>query len=404
MNSYGGLRTGHDPPSWVAQPAAGEIVKDCRGGFELASSMDWKSYDPFDLLLVKHGEFMRRYSPLTGRLVVQLGRRTGSRVRHLARIAQHEEAKAIGDFLLASVLLSSRYKVSWSHAYIKPLADRLERLTVKTRNGVGWGLGFPYASRFVSVPARTPNAYTTICCVAALTRAAEYLHDDAPLDLALAGAQAISVDLGIVRDGGRCWFRYWPGDDSCILNVQALVAGCFQRLGAVTGDGGLSSQAELAVATVLASQRSDGSFPYSTDRRARFVDAFHTGFVLEGLTRFRMNSPYEGTSHVRECVNRGMEFLRAHLMDASHFPRRSPGGPVARDGQNVGQLIQTLVACGDDHDRLLAADLWRRWASGRSRDRTTGGDDRRRVTSLRWEVGPTVLAGAHLASVLAEDR
>jgi hypothetical protein len=180
------------------------------------------------------------------------------------------------------------------------------------------------------------------------------------------------------------------------VNVQALVAGCFQRLGSMIDDRRLCAQAELAVDVVRASQRADGSFPYSTDRRGEFTDSFHTGFVLEGLTRFGLLAPNSSGTGALECVERGMEFLRTRLIGPSHLPRSSPGGRIARDGQNVGQLIQTLAACGDTRDRRAAADLWRRWTS----ESSTG----TRAASLRWEVGPIVLAGAHLAADLADNH
>lgn len=76
---------------------------------------------------------------------------------------------------------------------------------------------------------------------------------------------------------------------------------------------------------------------------------------------------------------------------------------MVRDGQNVGQLIQTLVSCGGPIDRQIAGDLWLRWSS-ESSIRGTATRNGRQVASLRWEVGPTVLAGARLAAALTEDR
>ena len=380
-----------------------EIVARCRAAFELASTVDWSSYDPFDALLLPFGASAQDRSPLVARIIVQSGRRSGARLRRLAGITPHEEAKALADFLASSAWLARLPGGDWASSYHEELTNRLEGLAIRLRHGLAWGLSFPYSSRFVSVPARTPNAYTTICCVDALLDLAEDCRDARPLDLACAGARAVSTDLGVVRRGRHFWFRYWPGDDSCIVNIQALVAGCFQRLGSMTDDRSLCAQAELAVDAVRASQRRDGSFPYSTDSRGQFTDSFHTGFVLEGLTRFRLNAPHASATGVQECVDRGMEFLRARLIGPSHFPRRSPGGRVVCDGQNVGQLIQTLVTCGGIRDRRIGADLWLRWTS-ESSGGYTATQSGRRVGSLRWEVGPTVLAGAHLASVLAEDR
>lgn len=380
-----------------------EIVAPCRAGFELASSADWRSYDPFDALLVPFGAALQRRSPLAARLTVQAGRRSGTRLRRLLGVRPHHEAKALADFLAASAILARSVPGGeWASSYQEDLTSRLERLSIPLRNGLAWGLSFPYSSRFVSVPARTPNAYTTICCVDALLDVAERSEGPHLLELACAGARGVSTDLGVVRDGRHAWFRYWPGDDTCIVNVQALAAGCFGRLGSITDDRGLCAQANLAADVVRAAQRPDGSFPYSTDSRGGFTDSFHTGFVLEGLTRYRRNASDASAAGVQECVDRGMEFLRTRLIGPSDLPLSSPDGRVVRDGQNVGQLVQTLLTCGTNRDRHVATELWLRWAPGASGADIASGSGHR-APSLRWEVGPVVLAGARLASAIAEE-
>jgi hypothetical protein len=283
--------------------------------------------------------------------------------------------------------VSSHRGVDWPEQYIGQLGDRLCRLAVPTTHGCGWGLGFPYASRFVSVPARTPNAYTTISCVLALARAAAKTGDERLLTAAQAGARAISSDLGIVDDGARRWFRYWPHNDACIVNLQALIAGCFAQLGRTVGDQRLIDEAELAAEITSAAQHEDGSFPYSLDDRGSFVDAFHTGFVLEGLSRFRD----AGGQLSASCVPHGVDYLQARLMAPSGLPRSSPDGRVVQDGQNVGQLVQTLALCGDAGQTRLACEVWQAHAQPTAFGPTA---------SLRWDVGPIVLAGAHLAAAL----
>lgn len=379
-----------------------EIVARCRAGFALASSVDWRSYDPFDALLVRFGPALQHRSPLAARLTVQAGRRSGTHVRRLFGIRPHYEAKALADFLAASVMLAGSVPGGeWASAYQEDLTSRLEGLSIPLRSGIGWGLSFPYSSRFVSVPARTPNAYTTICCIDALLDVAERSEDPRLLELACAGARGVSTGLGIVRNGRGAWFRYWPGDDTCIVNVQALVAGCFGRLGSITDDRGFCAQANRAADAVLAAQRPDGSFPYSTDRRGEFTDSFHTGFVLEGLTHYRRSASDASAAGVQECVDRGVEFLRTRLIGSSGLPLSSPEGRVVRDGQNVGQLVQTLLTCGTNRDRRVAAELWLGWTSGSPGVDIASGS-RHRALSLRWEIGPIVRAGAGLASAIAE--
>lgn len=383
------------------EAAVGEVVWVCRSAFESAARSGWRSYDPHDLLLAPIGAGLQRRSSVSARILVQLGMRSGPTLRRVLGVSPHEESKALADFLLASTLLTFPVGADWASVYRQPLGARLGRLSIAMRNGRGWGLSFPYASRFVSVPAHTPNAYTTICCVAALARAAEGgVH--ALLELAVAGARAVTEDIGIVRRGERTWFRYWPGVDTCIVNLQALIAAAFQELGVFVDDDGLIAHARDAAALAIGAQHADGSFPYALDERGQFVDAFHTGFVLEGLTRFQLSGGV--VDGIDESVSRGFRYLRARLMDASHLPLARPGGKVVRDGQNIGQLVQTLAICGDGQDRALALDLWRHLGPGlvgtAHSDVGRRGPGRR---SLRWDVGPIIVAAAHLAALVCGE-
>jgi hypothetical protein len=334
------------------------------------------------------GDGIRRRSSFAARLLIQLGRHTGPTLRRLLGVRPHAEAKAVADFLLAAMLLADSQDSNWVASYSEPLIARLERLAVQTPNGLGWGLSFPYATRFISVPAQTPNSYTTISCVGALTVAARQSRDARALELAIRGARTITEDLGVAIAGERRWFRYWPGVDTCIVNLQALIAAALQELSEFAGDRDLTGHARSAASVVIDAQRPDGSFPYALDGRGQFIDAFHTGFVLEGLTRFRARGG--DLAGIDSAVAHGYEYMRLRLVGESGWPLARPGGNAVRDGQNVGQLVQTLVICGAGEDRAPALDLWHRCAA----ELTHGGASR----SLRWDVGPMVVAGAHLGS------
>jgi hypothetical protein len=377
------------------QEEIAQVVDDCRSALTLAERMEWKSFDPFDLLLSPPFEWVRRRLVFAGRVIVQIGRRSGPGVRRFVGVRPHEEAKSTADLLHACALLAPE---PWARDAIDPLAERLRRLAIPTPHGHAWGLGFPWASRFVSVPSGAPNAYTTISAVAALTRAG----DDRHLELARAGAAFISEDLGVVSDGSASWFRYWPNDDSWIVNVQALLAASFQELARLTGAEKLASHAALAARAALRAQRPDGSFPYSMDPRGQFMDAFHTGFVLEGLTRFRQSGGDLADARLDEAIDRGMAFFRSRLVDGEGRPLKAPGGEPVRDGQNVGQLIQTLVVCGNDVDRRQAVEIWRSyrtqpWLRAPEAAAQSG------TVSLRWDVAPVALALAHLAVALSRE-
>ncbi len=165
-------------------------VEAARACFLIAERSDWKSGDPYDILLSPALGAVRRVSPFASRVLIQAGRRMGPGLRRALGVPAHEEAKAISDYLEAAVLLAET-GADWARQALQPLADRLVRRAIHAPHGVGWGLEFPYVSRYVSVPARTPNIYQTTNALVALMGAHSVLRDDALLEWITRGFEFI---------------------------------------------------------------------------------------------------------------------------------------------------------------------------------------------------------------------
>jgi hypothetical protein len=368
------------------------LVAGAREAFELGARLDWKSHDPYDLLLSPLGRAVQSRSWLGARVVVQIGRRSGTGVRRLLRVPEHEEPKALAEFLRASARLSAA-GARWAQPFTAELARRLRDRSIETVDGRGWGLDFPYASRFVSVARGTPNLYVTTVACQALLEHHDAARDPAALEAAVDGCRFILDGLGWFEHRGRRWLRYWRGLDTPAVNVQASAAALLARAGAAVGDERLLVSADHAAGAALGAQRGDGSWPYSDDGRGDFVDGFHTGFTLQGLAEYAAAREPDTIEGTEDAVRRGFVYFGDHLLTPDGLPRRVADGKVSLDGQNVAQCIQTLVVCKrDSRDTLAAHRLWR----GCLARRLGGGGSR--FPALRWTVGPAVLATAYLLS------
>jgi hypothetical protein len=325
------------------------------------------------------------------RLAVQAGRRSGTAARAALRVPVHEEPKAIADFLRAASLLAAAGE-PWAAAYAPALAARLRTASVPTDAGPGWGLAFPYASRFISVERGVPNLYVTTVVCQALLDYHDLAEDRVTLETALDGCRFIVDGLGSFERRGCRWLRYWRDLDTPTINVQASAASLLARAGA-RGNERLLPAADAAAATVVATQRPDGSWPYTDDGRASFVDGFHTGFTLQGLAEYAALRGSAAVPGAAEAAARGFSFFVDHLLTADGLPRGAAGGKASLDGQNVAQCVQTLVVCGrGPHDLGAAHRLWRLCLP----QLLGGGSDR--FPALRWTVAPATLATAYLAS------
>jgi hypothetical protein len=366
-----------------------------RRAFDTASAIEWRSHDPFDFLLSPYLGGFRRRSPFAARVFVQIGKRSGAGTRRLLRVPTHEEPKALADYLRAAVVLSS-LGYAWAVPWVDALVARL-----RTNDPTpGWGLAFPYVSRFTNAGAGTPNIYVTGAVVEALLDAAVLSDDPGVAECAHAGMRFVVDGLGAMNYSGHRWLRYWADNDARIVNVQASSAGLLARVDSQVGDSRLGELSDDLADTVLAMQRADGSWPYGDDPTGSFIDGFHTGFTLQGLTEYnRWRGDGTRTAQVADAVRRGLGFFHERLMTPEGLPRGMADGRVSLDTQNVAQCIQTHVVCARDARDLAAA--YRLWSATEVPATTSGSA---RDTALRWSLGPRVLATSHLMNALAEGQ
>ena len=385
------------PVSGRAAPASsatcqGSLAEAARGAFALGEALDWRSYDRDDILLSPLTRPLIDVSPFAARVVLQIGRRSGWRVRRLLRIRPHEEPKALADFLQAAVLLA-RGRERWAASYVGALSERLRRAAVPTSAGYGWGVRYPWVSRFGTTAADEPNMYTTTVACRALLDAHELQHDQPSLDVALCGVDQILGGLGSFTHRGLTWLRYTAGADNPIVNIQSSAASLFARIADYRGPE-LLEAADRAAETVIASQRRDGSWTYSIDGRGDFVDGFHSGFTLEGLQGYADRRGANAVPGTHGALAAGLGYFKEHLLTSGGLPRGFADKAVSFDGQNVAQAIQTLLVCGNATEVESAARIW---TLGFERLRL----DDMRFAALRWSIGPFVVATARLIEAAA---
>ena len=355
-------------------------------GFRLAEQLDWRSHDPYDLLLSPYARPLGT-SSFAARAWIQVGKRTGGGVRRILRVPLHREAKALADFLRAAVVLDCLGETAY-----RLTAGRLEQmlgeLRCTTRAGCGWGLSFPYVSRFGPIAMGSPNVYTTTNVCQALLDA-EGESGEIP-ELVAAARRFLIEDLGRFSFGRCLWFRYAPGGTAPIVNVQASAASLFARLGWASADEDSKPFAHEAAATAVRAQRPDGSWPYSVDGSGEFVDGFHTGFTLEGLAGYRALAGADSVAGTEEALAKGLSYFESHLITPTDIPREYANGAPTTDAQTVAQCVQTLALCGGAGGLERALRIWRGSVSRHLDPRPE------ELLSLRWTLGPAVLATAHV--------
>jgi hypothetical protein len=104
-----------------------------------------------------------------------------------------------------------------------------------------------------------------------------------------------------------------------------------------------------------ARQAPDGSWPYSEESYGRWVDGFHTGFVLEGLARVVRAT---GDAALRATLDRGIRYYVAQLFGPDGEPKYYPDRARPYDALSAAQGVETLhVAIGGRAAQAVPAQL-----------------------------------------------
>ncbi|WP_417827185.1 prenyltransferase/squalene oxidase repeat-containing protein [Thalassospira povalilytica] len=208
------------------------------------------------------------------------------------------------------------------------LCDVTARLVGLQNHDGGWGYPFAWQARAFYAKRHQSNAIVTSFVMDGLLAAG--MAPDHPV---LQNA-ADFIESALWRGG---YFAYFADTDAEIHNASLWAA--FVLLSVRPGH----DKTKRAVLRVVDAQNADGSWPYGTRHHHRFVDGFHTGYVLDLLDRLRLG----GMMGLDEAIDRGFAFYRSACFDADGLPRNFAGrdGPI--DAHNVAQAMATLCRFGD---------------------------------------------------------
>ena len=294
-----------------------------------------RGWDPYDALA---SPLVRALAPgRWGRVAwTQLLRRSPLQLRPLLRVPQLRSSKTVALVLQARLSLAASAPTLADAPSIPRLVAWLEES--RAPEG-GWGYPFAWANRDAHVPAHTPNAVVTAFVGHALLDAADAGVPVAEDMLHAAGtflAERLNRLLG--ADGAFC-FSYTPLDRRAVHNASVLAASLLARL-AVRGPEPAWREAALAAQRfTLAAQRDDGAWPYGTTSRNRWVDSFHTGYLLIALDQIDRSLEDD---LAQAAIERGLRFWVGTFLRPPAVAYR-PGRPYPVDMHGVAHAILTLL-------------------------------------------------------------
>ena len=361
-----------------------------------AGEAEFRGADPYDALWWPHWPRALVAGRRRRTALVQLHARSPVDIRRLYRRQHSLIPKTLAVFGSAALRLSGQDELAAEARRIGTQA--LELLAADQTNGLhGWSYPWDVQTRWSFYAAGTPNIVSTAYGSRALAAVAGPWQRPAWEERARGAARWVRDDL--LQPAG--YFAYHPRSTVLVHNANLLGAEL------VHSQLGADHIVSRAVELTLQDQRSDGSWPYGTG--IDFADSFHTGYVLECLSRVRGLD-----SAIDDALRRGTAYWLDHFFLADGTATLWPDRRWPEDAHATGTALTTLselVTAGfADTERL--ADVTRY-----ALERMLVGDHavprryrigRARVAYIRWCDAHMALGlangGATLAGSQTRDR
>ena len=258
-------------------------------------------------------------------------------------VKENHNPKGLGLCLSAVVRL---YQHCGEERY-KKLAYRFIYLLFKTQSkgysGTCWGYNFDWQSKAFFLPRYTPTVVATSFIANAFLDAYQVLKEEQFLKIARSSCDFICRDLNRTHRGENFCFSYSPLDKTTIHNANILGAHLLARTASFAREDELKKTARDSIKFVIDQQNPDGSWYYGTKPHHRWIDNFHTGFVLECLFDYiNFTSEFE----LKPNLKRGLKFYQDNFFLADGTPKYYHDRIYPIDIHGCAQSIITLVKLG----------------------------------------------------------
>lgn len=327
---------------------------------------EYRGYDPFDGL----NAWLR---PLAlgklGRQLLQQGvRRFPINLRPLLGIRPSVSSKGFGYLARGYLKL---YRLQGRQEDLDKAVHCLDWLSehaCRDYGGMSWGNHFDYQSRVFYLPRGKPTIVWVAHIAQAFVDAWEVTGEARHLQVAREACEFILHGLERRPAGQGLCLSYIPGQYCEVHNANMLGAALLARVAGHTGDASMREVAAGAVDYTVGAQRPGGAWWYGEAPELRWVDSFHTGYVLDSLWCYLSST---GDVRHRPAFDRGAAYFADRFFLADGTPKYYAGRTWPVDIQCAAQAIETLcLLARAQSDRTLLALARRvaRWTVTRMQD------------------------------------
>ena len=315
---------------------------------------NFKGWDPYDGLrspLIRKNPLWR--IPLIRLMWIQAFKKSPFNLRKIFFIDKDFNPKGLALFITAYCNL---YKIEKKRDYldiIEKLSNKLIDLRSENTSGAAWGYNFPWQSKVGLFPEFTPTVVTTAFASYALMEAFECTNISYYLETALSSSEFVLNDLKRTPKNGGFLFSYSPVEESCVYNASLLGSRLLSQCFKYNKDDRLLEYARSSILACVKEQRDDGAWPYGELPFQNWVDSFHTGYNLECINEYQLQS---GDPSFSDALEKGYAYYIENFFRFDGTPKYYDKKIYPIDIHCPSQFIVTLFKLGKLSEKIKLAE------------------------------------------------
>lgn len=244
---------------------------------------NYKGYEFDDILDSKIVRLLTLNNNYLKRVAIQIGSRSIINLRKILGVKKLESSKAMGFFIQGYL---KYWQVTNNHKYLKCAENLLEKLSNNYCNkysGYSWGNAFDFVSRGGFFPKGLPTIVWSSHIQKAFYMADKITSKKKHKDIIIGVARFISENLVEYQDKDGICFSYAPRRTNLVHNSNLLGAVALLRAWEYTSNNSFYDLAKSSIQWSLKYMNDNGSWYYGVGEKYKWIDNFHTGYVLDCL-------------------------------------------------------------------------------------------------------------------------